>query len=374
MRQMLTSSPGASALSWAVRAADSAIERRAPMSLQWHYENGVLLKALEQVWLKTRDDKYWNYIKETVDQFITPDGNIRTYAIVDYNFDNVNLGKMLYPLYADTGDKRYRQAIQLLREQIRWQPRTTDGGFWHKHIYPYQMWLDGIYMAGPFYAEYAYRFDDPAAFDDVAHQIILIERHTRDDKTGLLYHGWDESKKQRWANPETGRSPHFWARAIGWYAMAIVDVLDLFPTAHTRRGEILSVLQRLVDALARVQDSSTGVWYQILDLPDRAGNYLEASASCMFAYAIAKAVRQGYLESKYMPMAQRAYRGILDCFVQVDTHGRVNLHWTCGGAGLGGNPYRDGSFEYYVGERIVTNDYKGVGPFIMASVELEPKG
>ncbi len=373
MKDMTSHSPRAAALSWAVRAADSAIERRAPMSLQWHYENGVLLKALEQVWLRTREDKYWNYIKETVDQFITPDGNIRTYAIVDYNFDQVNLGKMLFPLYTHTGDKRYRQAIQLLREQIRWQPRTTDGGFWHKHIYPYQMWLDGIYMAGPFYAEYAYRFDDPAGFDDVAHQIILIEQHTRDDKTGLLYHGWDESKKQRWANPETGCSPHFWARAIGWYAMAIVDVLDLLPTAHSRRGDIISILQHLVDALARVQDSSTGVWYQILDLPERPGNYLEASASCMFVYAIAKAVHQGYLESTYMPMAQRAYRGILDCFVQVDTHNRVNLHWNCGGAGLGGNPYRDGSFEYYVGERIVTNDYKGVGPFIMASVELEPK-
>ncbi len=356
---------------WSVRAADAAIRRRAPMSFQWHYENGVLLKALEMVWRKTGDAQYWEYIKATVDQFIAPDGDIRTYSIVDYNFDQINLGKMLFPLYRQTGDERYLRAMTLLREQLRWQPRTTDGGFWHKHIYPYQMWLDGIYMAGPFYAEWAAMRNEPAAFDDVAHQILLIERRTRDPQTGLLYHGWDESKKQRWANPETGCSAHFWGRAIGWYAMAIVDVLDFFPVDHARRDEILAVLRRLVDALAKVQEPSSGVWYQVLNLPDRPGNYLEASASCMFVYAIAKAVRKGYLDKTALGLAQRGYKGILDCFVQVDPTGTVNLHWTCGGAGLGANPYRDGSFEYYVGERVVTNDYKGVGPFIMASVEME---
>jgi unsaturated rhamnogalacturonyl hydrolase len=233
------------------------------------------------------------------------------------------------------------------------------------------MWLDGIYMAGPFYAQFASTFDDLAAFDDVAHQIILIEKHTRDPKTGLLYHGWDESKKQGWANPETGQSPHFWGRAIGWYVMAIVDILDYFPADHTKRGEIIAILQRLVDALSKVRDPSTGTWYQILDLPNRPGNYLEASASSMFVYAITKAIRKGHLDQKHLDMVQRGYQGILDRFVQVDALGLVNLLWTCGGAGLGGSPYRDGSFEYYVGERIVTNDYKGLGPFIMASVEIE---
>jgi unsaturated rhamnogalacturonyl hydrolase len=233
------------------------------------------------------------------------------------------------------------------------------------------MWLDGVYMAGPFYAEFAKTFDDPAAFDDVAHQIILIEKHTRDPKTGLLYHGWDESKKQHWANPETGQSPHFWGRAIGWYVMAIVDILDYFPTDHARRGEIIGIFKRLVDALSRVQDPSTGTWYQILDLPNRPGNYLESSASSMFVYAIVKAIRKGYLDQKYFASAQLGYQGIVDRFAQVDASGLVNFLWTCGGAGLGGSPYRDGSFEYYVGERIVTNDYKGLGPFIMASVEIE---
>ncbi len=358
---------------WSVRTADSVIKRRAPKSAEWHYENGVILKAIEQVWLKTGDSRYWDFIKETLDRFITPDGEILTYSLVEYNFDLVNLGKLLFPVYRQTGDPRYKRAIDLLREQIRWQPRTTDGGFWHKHIYPYQMWLDGIYMASPFYAEFGRTFNEPAAFDDVAHQIILIEKRTRDVKTGLLYHAWDESKKQRWADPETGRSRFFWGRAIGWYAMAIVDDLDYFPPAHAKCGEIIAILQRLVDALEKVQDQSTGAWYQILDLPDRPGNYLEASATCMFAYAIAKAIRKGYLDQKHLATAQRAYQGILDRFIQVDALGLVNLHWTCGGAGLGGTPYRDGSFEYYIGERIVTNDYKGVGPFIMASVEMESR-
>jgi unsaturated rhamnogalacturonyl hydrolase len=356
---------------WSVRMADSVMKRGAPMSARWHYENGVMLKAIEQVWQKTGDDKYWAYIKEISDQFIDPAGNVRTYTVVEYNLDQVNPGKILFPLYKNTGDERYKHAIYLLREQLRWQPRTNERGFWHKRIYPYQMWLDGIYMASPFYAEFANTFDDPAAFDDVAHQITLIEKHTRDPKTGLLYHGWDESKQQRWADPETGLSPHFWGRAIGWYAMAIVDVLDYFPVDHPKRGAIISVFERMVAALSNVQDQPTGLWYQVLDQGNRPGNYLEASASCMFVHAIAKGIRKGYLDKRVLAMAQRGYEGILENLIEVDALGLVNLHWTCGGAGLGGTPYRDGSFEYYVGEKIVTNDYKGVGPFIMASVEME---
>jgi unsaturated rhamnogalacturonyl hydrolase len=366
-----TTSENSNAKPWSVRTADSVIARRAPMSKQWHYENGVMLKAIEQVWLKTGDAKYWTYIKETVDQFIDAEGNIHPYSLVEYNFDLVNLGKMLFPLYKKTGDERYKRAIETLREQIRWQPRTTDRGFWHKHIYPYQMWLDGIYMAGPFYAEYGSMFNDPAAFDDVVHQITLIEKRTRDPKTGLLYHGWDESKKQRWANPETGLSQYFWSRAIGWYAMALMDVLDYLPTNYGKRGEIIAIFTRLVEALAKVQDQSTGLWYQILDLAERPGNYLEASGTAMFAYAILKGIRKGHLDKKHIGIAKRAYQGMLDRLIDIDPLGMVNLNWTCGGAGLGGNPYRDGSFEYYVGEKIVTNDYKGVGPFIMASVEME---
>jgi unsaturated rhamnogalacturonyl hydrolase len=258
-----------------------------------------------------------------------------------------------------------------LREQLKSQPRTNEGGFWHKKIYPYQMWLDGIYMAAPFYAEFGKTFDEPAAFDDVAFQIMVIEKHTRDGKTGLLYHGWDESRKMGWANPETGCSPHFWGRAMGWYAMAIVDVLDYMPQDHAKRQDILAIFERMIAALVNVQDKATGLWYQVLDQGNRKGNYLEASGSCMFVYAIAKAVRMGYLAKTALDVAHKGYRGILDNLIRVDEQGLVNLEKVCSVAGLGGTPYRDGSYEYYVNEKIATNDYKGVGPFILASIEME---
>ncbi|MBI4785633.1 MAG: glycoside hydrolase family 88 protein [Chloroflexi bacterium] len=349
--------------------ADSVIQRNVPF--QWHYEYGLILKAIEGVWQKTRHAKYFAYIMASITPFIDAQGNITTYTIEEYNLDQVRPGAALFPLYRVTGDERYKKAAGLIREQLRGHPRTSEKGFWHKKIYPYQMWLDGIYMASPFYAEYGKTFDEPENFDDVAHQIILVEKHTRDPQTGLLYHAWDESKQQRWANPETGCSPHFWSRAIGWYAMAIVDVLDDLPADHPRRDQIIAIFARMVPALAKVQDQPTGLWYQVLDQGHRAGNYLEASGSCMFVYAIAKAVRMGYLAPEYREVARKAFRGILGNLIEIDERGLVNLTRTCGGAGLGGNPYRDGSYEYYIGEKIVTNDYKGVGPFILASLEME---
>jgi len=352
--------------------ADSVMRRYMPFC--WHYEYGLMHRAIEQVWLKTSNSKFYHYIKRDIDQLVSAEGNIKTYSVQEYNLDQINPGRILFPLYRTTGDEKYKKAAYLLREQLRGQPRTSEGGFWHKKIYPHQMWLDGIYMAAPFCAEFAKTFDEPAAFDDVAHQIILIERHTRDRKTGLLYHGWDESKQQRWANPETGCSPHFWGRAVGWYAMAIVDVLDYLPQDHAKRQDILAIFERMMAAFMPFQDKSTGLWYQVLDQGNREGNYLEASGSCMFVYSIAKAVRQGILAKAYLDVAHKGYQGILDNLIRVDEQGLVNLEKTCGGAGLGGDPYRDGSYEYYVGEKIVTNDYKGIGPFILASIEMEHQG
>ena len=361
---------------WSVRTAESVLRRDTPVSHEWHYENGVMLKAIEQVRQKTGDAKYFDLIKDTLDQFIEPDGNIQTYRLTDYNLDQINMGKALFAVWRATRDERYKHAAYLLRDQLRWQPRTRDGGFWHKLIYPHQMWLDGIYMAEPFYAEFAKTFetrDDSSnkSFDDIAFQIATIESHTRDPKTGLLYHGWDESRQQRWANRENGSSAHFWGRALGWFVMAIVDTLDYFPSDHPRRVGLVATLAQTCDAIVRVQDRASGVWYQVLDQGTRSGNYLEASASCMFAYALAKGARLYYLDKRYLDAAKCAYEGILEHFIEVDAQGFVNLNWTCGSAGLGGTPYRDGSFEYYVGERIVTNDYKGLAAFIMASVELE---
>ncbi len=359
---------------WSVSMAYSVMRRAPLLSRRWHYEPGVALLALKQVWLKTGKQEIYEYIKRNVDEFVGPDGGIRTYRLEEYNLDQINEGKLLFFLYETTGDERYKQAAILLREQLRTHPRTKEGGFWHKQIYPYQMWLDGIYMASPFYAEFASRFDEPEGFDDVAHQIIAIKEHTRDPQSGLLYHAWDESKTQKWADPETGCSPHFWGRAMGWYAMAIVDVLDYLPVDHAQRAQIIAIFQATMNAVARVQDPITGVWYQVLDQGDRPGNYLESSASCMFVYAMAKGVRNGYLGEEYLAVARRGYDGILTEFVTVDGQELVNLNGICAVAGLGGKPYRDGSFEYYVGEPVIANEYKGIGPFIMASVEMEEVG
>ena len=340
-------------------------------SERWSYEQGVLLKGIENVWLNTADGKYFSFIQRSIDRFVTDDGNIKTFKLEDYNLDNVNEGKLLLTLYRITEKEKYKKAADHLREQLKGQPRTHEGGFWHKKIYPYQMWLDGLYMGEPFYAEYAMLFHDTAAFDDIAKQFIWMEAHSRDPKTGLLYHGWDESKQQRWANPQTGLSPQFWGRAIGWYAMALVDTLDYFPEDHPQRAELIAILKRLAPVIQKYQDPKSGTWFLILDKPGEKGNYLEASAACMFVYALAKGVRMGYLPDSYLAVAQKAYQGILKEFIETDRSGQTNLNGTVGGAGLGGNPYRDGSYQYYTSERVVQNDPKGVGAFLMASAEIE---
>jgi unsaturated rhamnogalacturonyl hydrolase len=338
---------------------------------RWSYEQGVMLKGIEGLWLNTADGKYFNFIQRSIDRFVNDDGTIKTYKLDDYNIDNINEGKLLLTLYRVTEKEKYKKAADHLREQLKNQPRTHEGGFWHKKIYPFQMWLDGLYMGEPFYAEYAATFHDDAAFDDIAKQFIWMEAHARDPKTGLLYHGWDESKQQRWANPQTGLSPNFWARAIGWYGMALVDTLDYFPENHPQRAELIAILKRLAPAIEKYQEPSSGLWYQILDKQKEKGNYLEASAACMFVYALAKGVRRGYLPDRYLPVAQKGYQGILNRFVKTDASVQVNLEGTVGGAGLGGNPYRDGSYQYYIGEKIVTNDPKGIGAFLLASSEIE---
>jgi unsaturated rhamnogalacturonyl hydrolase len=338
---------------------------------KWTYDHGVVLKGIERVYIATNDKQYLDFIQRSMDHFVNDDGSIRTYKLDDYNIDNILPGRNLLFLYKTTGHEKYRKAAALLREQLKTHPRTSEGGFWHKKIYPTQMWLDGLYMGEPFYAEYAVTFKVDAAFDDIAKQFILMERHARDNKTGLLYHGWDESKQQGWANPSTGRSPNFWGRALGWYAMALVDTLDYFPAKHAQRAELIAILNRLARAVAKYQEPRSGLWYQVLDKRGAKGNYLESSAACMFVYALAKGVRNGYLPAGYMKIASEGYRGIQREFVKYDTNGHFNLAGTVSVAGLGGNPYRDGSYEYYLSEKVVTNDPKGIGAFLMAATEME---
>lgn len=302
---------------------------------------------------------------------ITNSGEIKNYHIDEYNIDHINPGKILFDLHDKTKDNRYEKVLFTLRQQLEWQPRTTDKGFWHKLRYTYQMWLDGLYMGAPFYAQFAQRYDQPEAFDDIAHQLILMENRARDEKTGLLHHGWDESRVQSWANPETGKSPEFWGRAMGWYAMALVDVLDFFPEDHPQRLEIIGILNRLAEAITLVQDDQTGLWFQVLDKGGAKGNYLEATASCMFSYALIKGVNNQYLDPKYQKVAKKAYDGIIEHLIEVEPSGEVHIHKCCAVAGLGGNPYRDGSYDYYINEEVRSNDTKATGPFILASLEFE---
>jgi unsaturated rhamnogalacturonyl hydrolase len=339
--------------------------------VKWTYDQGVIMRGIEGVWKQTGDRTYFKYIQNYLDLLISADGTIKGYKKEDYNIDNILSGRAVLMLYNVLGSEKYYKAVNNLRDQLKSQPRVPEGGFWHKQRYPNQMWLDGLYMGEPFYAEYANTFGETADFDDITSQFILMESRARDAKTGLLYHAWDQSKKERWSNPNTGLSPHFWARAMGWYAMAIVDVLDQLPANHPKRPALLAIVNRLAAAIQKYQDPKSGVWYQIVNMPTGKGNYLEASASCMFVYALAKGVRQGYIPATYKAVVQKAYQGIIKQFISVDADGQTNLNGTVSVAGLGGNPYRDGSYEYYLSEKVITNDPKGVGAFIQASVEME---
>ena len=356
---------------WSARMAESVMARNPVVHEDWDYIAGLMLHAIGRVGERVGDDRYHAYVRENMDRLVAPDGAILTYEMDDFNLDQINQGRLLFDLYEETGDNRYRRAADTLREQLRRQPRTSEGGFWHKQIYPYQMWLDGLYMAGPFLARYAAAFDEPEAYDEVARQLLLVARRTYDPATGLYYHGWDERKEQVWADSLTGLSPNFWGRAMGWYAMALVDVLDVLPADHRDRAQIVRILDGLARAVTRVQDPVTGLWYQVLDQPNREGNYLEASASSMFTYALARGARQGYLAPAYADVARRAYAGMLEHFVETAADGHLDLTQVCAVAGLGGKQQRDGSFDYYVSEPVVANDYKGVGPFILASLEIE---
>lgn len=355
---------------WSVRMAESIMTRRPNGYGDWDYVTGTVLKGFEELWRKTGDKRYFQYIQKTVDSVVNSDGSINDYKLSDYNIDEINEGRMLLFLYKETGKEKYKKAAALLRSQLMDQPRNSLGGFWHKQRYPYQMWLDGLYMGSPFYAEYGKLFDEPKNFDDVVKQFTLMETHARDVETGLLYHAWDEKKEQDWADPASGLSTIFWGRAMGWYAMALVDVLDYLPPEHSGRNELIAILQRLAEAVSKVQDDSTGVWWQVVDQPYREGNYLEASVSCMFVYALAKGARLGYLDAKFKAVAEKAYQGIIKVFISENEDGTIDLNQICRSAGLGYG--RDGSYEYYVyQEKKVSNDGKGVGPFIAASLEME---
>ena len=373
------SGPTASAqtLPFSQRIANQAIDRWPEGRLQpglksrWNYDLGVLLNGMDATWYDTANKRYFQYVKNSIDALVTSSGSIPTYDASADTLDNILLGRQLLLLYRVTRQERYYKAAELLRAQLASQPTNASGGFWHKKIYPNQMWLDGLYMAEPFYAEYASVFHQPQGFPVITRQFALIEEHARDPKTGLLYHGWDESRKAAWTNPVTGDSHIFWGRGMGWYMMALVDTLPYYPAHDPGRAELLAILQRTARAVVRYQDPKSGLWFQVLNMPKAPGNYLESSASCMFTYALAKGVRLGYLPASYEQNAVQAWRGIQSHFLKIAPDGSITLTSTVRSIGLGGKPYRDGSYHYYVSSSVVKNDPKGIGALLLAANEME---
>lgn len=364
-------------LKWCEKMALSIIKRYPEAwqmdhneKLKWDYKTGLVLTAFQRVSATTKNPVYEDYIKKYAEKVIDSSGNILGVTTKDHNIDIINSGKILFELYKETKEERYLKAIKNLAQKLKVHPRTQSGGFWHKAIYPNQMWLDGLYMGTPFYAQYTTEYQNGENLNDVAKQFEEVQKHTFDPKTGLFFHAWDESKKMPWANPNTGTSPNFWSRAIGWYVMALVDVLDYFPKDHPKRPELIKFLNQAAEGIVKYQDQS-GLWYQVTDQGNRKGNYLEASGSSMFTYAFAKGANKGYLPSKYKAIAEKSFDAILKNFIKVDANGEVHITQVCGSAGLGGNPYRDGSYEYYVSEKIKTDNSHGTGPFIMAALELD---
>jgi len=359
---------------WSVKFAESTLLTSDSLI---YYQSNIPIYGYDYAFLgdaiyklKDIDSKYGAYMKNYIDYFLNEDGKIDRYNISDYNLDMIRPGNCMITLYKDFGDEKYKRGIETLIKQIENQPRTKSGGFWHKKAYPYQMWLDGLYMASPFLTRYAKEFDQPKWFDEVTFQIKEVYKHTLDKKTGLIYHAWDESHKQRWSNFETGQSPHFWSRATGWYMMTLVDVLEVLPEENKHRDAIILILNNLSNSLLKVRDAKTGLWYQILDMGGKDRNYLEASGSAMFIYSFAKAAKHGWLPGKYMGIAKKSFDSLIKNLVIEDKNGNIVLENTCGACGLGGNPYREGDYNYYVSEKKVNNDRKGIAPVILAAIEL----
>ncbi|WP_289089548.1 glycoside hydrolase family 88 protein [uncultured Bacteroides sp.] len=339
--------------------------------LKWDYCHGLELQAMLDVYDRYGDDKIYEYALAYADTMVNADGTIKMYKREEFSLDRVNSGKFLFRIYEQTKDEKYKKALALMRSQFEDHPRNEDGGFWHKKIYPNQVWLDGIYMGAPFYAEYAFRNNEVGAYQDIINQFLMAARHTYDPKTDLYKHACDVSRKEKWADPVTGQSQHSWGRALGWYAMAFVDALEFIPQHEAGRDSMIITLNKVAQQIKRLQDEKTGLWYQVLDRSGDEGNYLESSCSVMFVYTLFKAVRKGYVDPSYLAVAEKGYKGVLEHFITTDDKGMISITKACAVAGLGGKNYRMGDYDYYINEQIRDNDPKAVGPFIMASLEWE---
>ncbi len=344
---------------------------------KWNYTTGLELKSFLDAAKRYDLPEVVDYVRDWADTMATEKGVVYKYKKSNYNVDHICPARIYFDLHDMYGDedKRYRRVTRMIREQIDDQPRTQSGEFWHKQIYPHQVWLDGFYMALPFYAEYTKRYapkeEKDSLFADIVHQFTAGAKNTLDPATGLFRHAWDESKSMFWCDPQTGLSAHAWGRANGWYAVALVEVLDYLPAKHPGRQELIDQLNYFLEALPKWADKETGMWYQVLDCPDREGNYQEATCSIMFTYAFLKGLRMGYIDQSHKEYILGLYPKFIDRFIRENEDGTISMTDCCAVGGLGGKQMRRGDFEYYLSEPVIENDCKGVGPFIWASLEWE---
>ncbi len=353
-----------SPLEWGMEACHALMATYTPEELppagRWHYHQGVFLFGMQRVWELTGRREFVDYIKQYVDCLVDPQGNV---VCEKGELDSIQAGLLLFVLDREYGHPRYKQAADKLLALFPTFNRTSEGGFWHKDKYPYQMWLDGLYMGGSFAMAYAKQYNEPMLYEQVLEQERLMRKHTKDARTGLYYHAWDESRSMPWANPETGRSPEFWGRAIGWIGLALLDFLDLLPADHQARPTLIREVQKLARALVPYQDEASGLWYQIVDKGDRADNWLETSCSSLFVYTLAKGIRMGYLDKSLAEPARKGYQGLLGK-VYEDDQGKLIVPDICIGTGVG-------DYAHYVARPCSENDLHGVGAFVLACVEMQ---
>ncbi len=337
---------------------------------KWNYIDGCMITALLSLYEHTGEDRYYNFAKAFIDHFVQDDGSIRTYDVKEYNLDNINTASNLFYLYEVTQDEKYKKALDLVRTQLDDMPRTEEGSFWHKEIYPNQVWLDGLYMAEPFYMRYETKFRKMEKCPDVLLQFKNAEKNMKDPKTGLYYHAYDHSRAMFWCDKETGCSENFWLRALGWFALALVETENATDeTLYYEKRYFGKLLENLIDALTPYQDE-TGMFYQVVDKKDAEGNYLETSGTALLSYAILKACRLRFISPKYLNIGIKAFEGIVNKYLYRQEDGYLGLGGICLVAGLGGKNRRDGSLAYYFSEPVVENEAKGVAPFLLAYTEM----
>ena len=343
---------------------------RAGKKSTWNYIDGCMIKAIIELYHITKNEKYLQFADDFIDYFVNEDGSIQSYDPKEYNLDNVNAGKTLFSLYELTGKEKYRRAIDTVYSQLQGQPRTSTGNFWHKMIYPNQIWLDGLYMAQPFYMQYELTYNEGKNCADSFNQFINVYNLMRDTRNGLYYHAYDDSRQMFWCDKVTGLSSNFWLRVLGWYAMALIDTMEIMPESLSQEKTRLNeIYKELIDSMLPYQDEETGMWYQVVNRGGIKPNYLETSGSAIFAYAIMKSVRLGFLDESYFQYGEKAFNGICKTYLS-EEEGELQLGGICLVAGLGNKEMREGTFDYYMREPIVKNEAKGVAPLILAYIEI----